>query len=144
MDLLGMTLKFRNNHFSVSVVSFSFLINFNQHLGTVNNVVRDQNCCMKLSSRFHLLFHLGPNSILASMWKLIESVKIANWWWSSSNQNNSSILIFNHLRRRNSKWQFRTCLPLIGTFIQNLTLSHYLSLSVSISVSLRDNLQMHF
>jgi hypothetical protein len=24
------------------------------------------------------------------------------------------------LRKPNSKWQFRTCLPLVGTFIQNL------------------------
>ena len=47
-------------------------------LGTVNNVVWDQKCGMIFSSSVHLLFHLGPNSILASMRKLIESVKIAN------------------------------------------------------------------
>ncbi len=33
--------------------------------------------CRALSSSLHLLFHLAPNSILASMWKLIESGKIA-------------------------------------------------------------------
>ncbi len=73
-----------------------------------------------LSGTKNAVWECLPVCILASMRKLIESVKSAIWWWISSNQNNSSILIFNHLRLINYKWQFRTCLSLIGTFIQNL------------------------
>ena len=104
-----MLFKFKNNFwFATQINNWFFLIlekgrNFIlkwlnefeiEDLRTVNKVVRNQQGCMISSSNLHLLFHLGPSSILASMWKLIESVKTANWWWASSNQNNSFILSF--------------------------------------------------